>query len=685
MQTLKHTIKKYIYRIVGLSSIVILVMILIALLMNEQQNAHKDANQTFLEMEKVLAENYKELVKLKQEYAQTCLHAAEAVSHFIEINPHALYSLEELNKIAEEVGMDEIHIFNKEGKIFSGTEPKYYNYTFDTGEQMAFFKPMLYDKTLKLVQDITENTAEGKPMQYSAVWSHNGEFIVQVGMSPDKVIKVTEKNELSYIFSLFRVNPNVSYYAIDETSGVIVGSNNVNTVKNNCSEIGFNFDRIKNTQKGFYSKVNGHYSFCVFKKIDTNYIGRVVSIKHLYQNVPFTMLLILLCLMAVSFVLETECVRYMDKYVVSKIQDVIYKLKLITDGNMEEQVDVHSSLEFQELSNYINQMVQNFISLNNMEQQVNETLRTALRATDPEKALNIMLECLGKSLQGKRTYIFEKNTFGGDDNTYEWVADGVVPEIKQLQNLPPEICAEWYHQFLENKCIIFNNIEDMKQSDPLQYENLKRQDIVSIITVPLHNDGAVIGFYGVDDPPVESLVHTKNMLLIMGHFIESLLRVRNLVSNLKQMSYLDQLTQFGNRHALWEHIKNLDKGISTGIIYCDITGLKRVNDNEGHEAGDRLILSACECMRKALNGFKLFRLGGDELLAIRSEIDETDMNEHVNRLKKTMAEYGVVMALGATWKHTGSDEINSMMEEAESLMYKDKSDYYKKSGIDRRR
>lgn len=684
MQTLQQTISKYICRIVVISVFAMLAMILVFQLMNETNKACRDADRTFLQMKQVLDENEEELIKIREEYAQSCLHSAETVSHIIEGDPEALHSPDKLKEIAAEVEVDEIHLFDKDGKIFSGTLPKYYGYTMDSGEQMNFFKPMLTDKSSKLVQEITENTAEGKLMQYSAVWSNNGEFIVQVGMNPVNVLKVTKKNDLSYIFSLFRVNPNISYYAIDE-DGIIVGSNNLEAVGNGCSDAGFHFEDIENGQKEFYSKINGQYSFCVFRKIDSNYIGRVISINYLYQNMPGIMLLTLVCLMIVSFILITSVTRYMNKYVVDKIHDVIQKLELIAGGRLEEQVDVQSSLEFQELSNYINQMVQSLLKINNMEQQVNETLRTALQAADPEKSLLIVLECLGRLLEGERSYIFEKNEQNGDDNTYEWVADGVVSEKDNLQNLPPEICASWYHVFSEKKAVVFENIEEIKRGEPLLYEVLKNQDIVSIAVVPLYDDSNVIGFYGVDNPPVEMLNHTTNMLRIMGHFIDSLLKVRNLVRNLKQMSNSDQLTQFGNRHALWEYIDSMDSSNSIGIIYCDITGLKRVNDEKGHEAGDRLILSSCECMKKTLGDYRLFRLGGDELLALCSGISEPELWKRVKMLKTTMSEYAVNMAVGAVWKNDGTEEVTRIMAEAETLMYKDKAAYYAASGIERRR
>ena len=536
-----------------------------------------------------------------------------------------------------------------------------------------------------LVQDIKENTAEAKLMQYSAVWSDSGEFIVQIGMNPVNVLKVTEKNELSYIFSLFRVNPNISYYAIDIESGLIAGSNRLEFVGNACSDVGLRFEDIENNPKGFYGKINGQYSFCVFQKIDSNYIGRVIAVDYLYEDLPSSMLLILVCLFIILFILVISVTRYMNKYVVEKIQDVIQKLKSIAKGNLEERADAQSSLEFQELSRYINQMVQSLLTINEMEQIVNETLQTALRATDPEKSLRIVLESSGRVLNGERAYIFEKNQLGGDDNTYEWVADGVAPEKDNLQNLPPEICDVWYRQFYENKNMVFENIEDMKEEDPLQYENLKRQNIVSIAVVPLYDDTNIIGFYGVDNPPVETLRHTTNTLRVMGHFIESLLKIRNLVRNLKQISYLDQLTQIGNRYALYEYIENMGQDNSIGIVYCDITGLKRVNDNEGHVAGDRLILSACECMKNTFREYGLFRLGGDELLAVCSGISETDLWNRIKRLKETMSEYAVVLAVGAAWKSDSTERLQSIIAEAETLMYKDKAAYYQASGIERRR
>lgn len=322
----------------------------------------------------------------------------------------------------------------------------------------------------------------------------------------------------------------------------------------------------------------------------------------------------------------------------------------------------------------------------NKEALINEALRTAMLASDPETSLKIAIEYLGKALGGERVYIFEKNAQGGDDNTYEWVANGVSPQKDNLQNVPPEVCEGWYRAFADDKCVVIDDTEDVRTKNPLQYEMLKQQDISSITVVPLYEDGRVIGFYGVDNPPAESLHYISNMLQIMGHFMESLLKMRNLVKNLERMSYLDQLTQIGNRYAMVKYTEGMRPGESVGIVYGDITGLKRVNDAEGHEAGDHLILAASACMKEAFgDAYELFRIGGDELLAICAGIGETEFRERVARLRKIMADYSVNMAVGADWEKDSEAGVSVVLAAAETQMYKDKAAYYQRTGIDRRR
>ena len=228
-------------------------------------------------------------------------------------------------------------------------------------------------------------------------------------------------------------------------------------------------------------------------------------------------------------------------------------------------------------------------------------------------------------------------------------------------------------------------MEDIRENDPLQYDNLKRQSIHSLVVIPLYDDKKIIGFYGVDNPHGESFDYAQDMLKIMGYFIVSCLRRRDLVTQLQNMSYCDQLTGFGNRFAMDRYVAKMNPEECVGAVYCDITGLKEVNDTEGHEAGDKLIIRACECLKRVFGSYGLFRIGGDELLVLCPDIDEKSLYKKIEELKKDMVDNWVVMAVGAVWMKDGKAGLDRLLSESEKLMYEDKASYYKSIGVDRRR
>ena len=198
---------------------------------------------------------------------------------------------------------------------------------------------------------------------------------------------------------------------------------------------------------------------------------------------------------------------------------------ILTENGKQYRLEMALDISIQEQHKSMVQDVQN------LEAVINEGLRVALLEDTPDQSLDVLLGYLGKALGGERTYIFERNSAGCDDNTYEWVADGVRPEKENLQNVPPEVCASWYRKFSVGKHIAINNLEEIRHSDSLQYEKLKQQDIHSLVVVPLYDDDRIIGFYGVDNPPAKSLEYTSNMLQTAAYFIVSSLRRRNLVQH----------------------------------------------------------------------------------------------------------------------------------------------------------
>lgn len=321
----------------------------------------------------------------------------------------------------------------------------------------------------------------------------------------------------------------------------------------------------------------------------------------------------------------------------------------------------------------------------NLEMLVNNALGVALQKSTPDGTIQCLLEHMGHILKAERVYVFEKNEQGGDDNSYEWVAAGVTTERERLQGVPPGICEPWYRQFQNRNHVVIQDLEEIREKEPLLYQILKPQDIQSLVVMPLEREGEIVGFYGVDNPPVEMLEYTIGILHIMGHFIAAALNRRDLVRKLFNLSHRDQQTGLGNRYALRRFVTEVVSGENLGVLFCDITGLKKVNDEQGHKAGDEMIARAAECLRRVYAGYHLFRFGGDELVALCLGIEQDEVQKKAEQLKVDAQENAVVLSVGTAWAARDAVNIDRLLSEAETNMYEDKAQYYRITGIDRRR
>ena len=141
------------------------------------------------------------------------------------------------------------------------------------------------------------------------------------------------------------------------------------------------------------------------------------------------------------------------------------------------------------------------------------------------------------------------------------------------------------------------------------------------------------------------------------------------------------LTGVLNRNEMNNRIDALRKGGSDeikglGIVFADLNGLKRVNDKEGHAAGDLMIKNAAMALQNVFVGDQIFRAGGDEFMIMMSFTTEDAIKEKIAKAKKISKKYGnVSFALGYAYRNDSSD-ITEVLKLADERMYEDKAKYY---------
>ena len=113
-----------------------------------------------------------------------------------------------------------------------------------------------------------------------------------------------------------------------------------------------------------------------------------------------------------------------------------------------------------------------------------------------------------------------------------------------------------------------------------------------------------------------------------------------------------------------------------GIIFSDLNGLKTMNDNHGHSAGDKLIKDAANILKEIFPNQEIYRAGGDEFMVLLRNTSMEQLEDYAKKMKEKAAQTdNVSFAIGLCLEED-SLRIYEAMKQADVNMYEDKKKYY---------
>ena len=189
----------------------------------------------------------------------------------------------------------------------------------------------------------------------------------------------------------------------------------------------------------------------------------------------------------------------------------------------------------------------------------------------------------------------------------------------------------------------------------------------------------------------------KNMKDAMDVFGEKIyvmqMRLATQIENIRANAYIDNLTGLNNRNAYLEYLQVLEKKLIEDRDYVfsvavfDINQLKMINDDYGHDIGDKLIVAVAGDIREAFKGSNIYRVGGDEFVAIQRE---TDLSSQIAKLREIVVRKNIEspithnpdieigISMGCAVYDPNSDRTYSeVFNRADNAMYADKREFYK--------
>ena len=155
------------------------------------------------------------------------------------------------------------------------------------------------------------------------------------------------------------------------------------------------------------------------------------------------------------------------------------------------------------------------------------------------------------------------------------------------------------------------------------------------------------------------------------------------MKEVSQKAYLDGLTGVRNKLAYLEALADIETGLENGslkeygVVVFDLNGLKLINDTLGHEAGDAYIKEACKLICRQFDHSPVFRIGGDEFVAILKGQDYANREELEGAFREKIDENQkngtIVVSSGLAVYIPGLDEsYNDVFKRADELMYQRK-------------
>ena len=302
--------------------------------------------------------------------------------------------------------------------------------------------------------------------------------------------------------------------------------------------------------------------------------------------------------------------------------------------------------------------------------------------TDIDVGINNLLATVNGYFQADRTYVFEIDP--DRDvliNTFESICgQEVSAQMDNLQEVPVSVIKVWMQNFRQGRPYYMSDLEQ-ERGQP-SYEMLKAQQVWRLLAVPLMKGGAMVGFLGVDNPRAH--YDDATLLASIQFFVTNSLDRKKQQAYLEKLSYRDMLTGLYNRNRYIERLEAYKQvqDQQIGAIYIDLNGLKKVNDEQGHRAGDELIVRAAGTIA-GIFAEDAYRVGGDEFVVILLDVSREEFARKSEQLRRQMQENSVDASIGEVWQ-ASTENLEDLLRLADENMYREKKRYYSQADAARK-
>lgn len=293
-----------------------------------------------------------------------------------------------------------------------------------------------------------------------------------------------------------------------------------------------------------------------------------------------------------------------------------------------------------------------------------------------ETAMTSALETIGYFFGAGLVAFWEKDR---DEEHYtrvfEWCKNGKTSSRNKDEALGSYVNALLKNQ-KSDKPIPIESCEAMLCHSFDMYQVMKRNNTHNQRWVPLKQDDSVLGWLVIEN--ITMSFENVGFIESFSGFISNELKKRNLMEEIIYASSHDDLTNLLNRNSYDKYIQSYEPdGISAiGVMVADLNGLNMVNARGGVAMGDKYIRSFANMLLEVFSGYAVFRLNGDEFMAVVLNEPQFDLERKVQLLNDLLdknSEFSV--SIGQAWDDVEKNLL-VLIDQANQAMKVNKKRFY---------
>lgn len=262
---------------------------------------------------------------------------------------------------------------------------------------------------------------------------------------------------------------------------------------------------------------------------------------------------------------------------------------------------------------------------------------------------------------------------------------------KAFSTIPYEVVESWSSLFKETNSIIIKDEKDMaemEKKNPAWVATLHEYSVKNLCLVPFIHQQEIIGYLFITDFDTKNVIRKKETIELVSFFLSSEIANHLFLQRLEYLSNVDMLTGVFNRNCMNVNVDELALKLEFNprpfnVAFCDLNGLKTVNDTAGHDKGDRLLVNAAEVLKKVFSDDKIYRAGGDEFTIISFSSEEAFL-EKIKILRERASDPNWLHFAIGYYHDANNGNLRLAMRYADEQMYIDKDKFYKEHPDKRR-